>query len=409
MSIPDTFISTINDFTNDLTTTFPEYSHLWNKWRTNETSIDEYNQLFEYCVSVYPERFFDVLYQNNDIYELESKTNTFFLPNVDFKLLWNCEGVTDNTKSTIWKYLQLILFMIVGSVKDKSTFGESANLFDGVDENELYKKMEETMGGLTDFFKTMGLDEMSGENNKTGNNGEKEASGEEQEQKFTFEKTEGMPNMENIQNHLKGLFEGKIGKLAKELAEEISKDFEHLLDDEMNDGNHSTQDILKKMMKNPKKMMDLVKKVGDKLKHKMDSGDISKDELMKEATDLMNKMKEMGGASEFQNMFKEFAAGMGKGARIDTNALSRMSKMEAMKSRMRERVGKKKENFVLEPTSVPNNYVYREEGGEVQERSSAIQKAKEDELIAMFGNQDTAKTTKPESKKKGKNGKKGKK
>lgn len=409
MSIPDTFISTINDFTNDLTTTFPEYSHLWNKWRTNETSIDEYNQLFEYCVSVYPERFFDVLYQNNDIYELESKTNTFFLPNVDFKLLWNCEGVTDNTKSTIWKYLQLILFMIVGSVKDKSTFGESANLFDGVDENELYKKMEETMGGLTDFFKTMGLDEMSGENNKTGNNGEKEASGEEQEQKFTFEKTEGMPNMENIQNHLKGLFEGKIGKLAKELAEEISKDFEHLLDDEMNDGNHSTQDILKKMMKNPKKMMDLVKKVGDKLKHKMESGDISKDELMKEATDLMNKMKEMGGASEFQNMFKEFAAGMGKGARIDTNALSRMSKMEAMKSRMRERVGKKKENFVLEPTSVPNNYVYREEGGEVQERSSAIQKAKEDELIAMFGNQDTAKTTKPESKKKGKNGKKGKK
>jgi phage-related minor tail protein len=181
----------------------------------------------------------------------------------------------------------------------------------------------------------------------------------------------------------------------------------------MNDGNHTTQDILKKMMKNPKKMMDLVKKVGDKLKHKMDSGDISKDEIMKEAADLMNKMKEMGGTSEFQNMFKEFAAGMGKGARIDTNALNRMSKMEAMKNRMREKVGKKKENFVLEPTAIPNYYVYREEGGEAQERSSAFQKAKEDELIAMFEKTDIS-TSKPNisgggGKKKGKNGKKGKK
>ena len=84
-----------------------------------------------------------------------------------------------------------------------------------------------------------------------------------------------------------------------------------------------------------------------------------------------------------------------------------------MKNRMREKVGKKKENFVLEPTAVPNNYVYREEGGEVQERSSAFQKEKEDELIAMFEKTDKT-TSKPNisgggGKKKGKNGKKGKK
>ena len=37
------------------------------------------------------------LYQNNDIFNADSEINTTFLPNVDFKLLFNCEGVSENT------------------------------------------------------------------------------------------------------------------------------------------------------------------------------------------------------------------------------------------------------------------------------------------------------------------------
>ena len=111
----ENFKTIIHDFTIDLTTTFPEFSHLWTKW-TN-TTTEEYQTLFTYCLTVFPERFFDIMYQNVDIFTLDSEVNTMFLPDVNFKILFNCEGVSDNTKKTIWKYLQLILFYILNKHK----------------------------------------------------------------------------------------------------------------------------------------------------------------------------------------------------------------------------------------------------------------------------------------------------
>ena len=144
----DNFKSIIHDFTVDLTTTFPEFSHFWTKW-TNATD-EEYKTLFEYCTTVFPERFFDVMYQNAEIFDLKNDTNVKFLPNVDFKILFNCEGVSDGTKKTIWKYLQLLLFNTIGSIDDKSKFGDAASIFDGIDENTLQDKLKETMEGLGD-------------------------------------------------------------------------------------------------------------------------------------------------------------------------------------------------------------------------------------------------------------------
>ena len=149
MDIPESFRSTIVDMTADLTTTFPEYAFLWSKWKTVDAS--GLSELYTYCIGVFPERFFDILYQNDDIFKPEDETNTVFLPNVDFKLLFNCAGVSDTTKKTIWKYLQLVLFITVGSIDDKSKFGKSANLFDGIDETILQEKLEETMSGISDF------------------------------------------------------------------------------------------------------------------------------------------------------------------------------------------------------------------------------------------------------------------
>ena len=88
-----------------------------------------------------------------------------------------------------------------------------------------------------------------------------------------------MPNADDLHNHLKSLFDGKIGTLAKELAEEMSGEVMDLFDDgEVKE----TNDVLKKMMRNPKKIMDLVKKIGSKLDDKMKAGSISQEELMKE-------------------------------------------------------------------------------------------------------------------------------
>jgi hypothetical protein len=225
------------------------------------------------------------------------------------------------------------------------------------------------MAGLGDFFNKM---EKEGE--------EKGEGGGEEKHEFKFDAKDGIPNLDEVNEHLKGIFDGKIGKLAKELAEEISGDFNDLVGD-ATEGEGTTQDVLKNLMKNPKKMMGLVKKVGDRLTQKMDSGEISKEEIMKEAGDIMAKMKEMGGgADKLNDLFKQFA---GKGMRMDTNAMDRMTKKEEIKERMRKKMEANK--AVLEKGAEPNNFVYRVPGEE-QARSSAQQKLDDEKLIAEFEN-----------------------
>ena len=332
--VPTNFVTVINDFTNDLTTSFPEYSDKWNNL-TGDMDESSRNELYKYCLKVYPERFFDILYQNADIFSDTQNVNVYFLPNVDFKIIYNSEGVTESIRKTIWKYLQLILFTVIGSIKDKNTFGDSMNMFEGIDEKDLHEKLGETMEGLTDFFKNMSKNEQS----------ENESSGE-QEQSMPFNMN-GMPNMENMQEHLHTLFNGKIGSLAKEMAEEISSEFTELLGD--NAENASPQDVMKKLMKNPTKIMGLMKTVTGKLDAKMKSGEISREEIMKEAGDLLGKMKESAGGAEMSEMFAKMAksmGGMGKNMRMDTNAIDRMVKSSKLKEGILNRHSAKKEQML---------------------------------------------------------------
>jgi hypothetical protein len=382
----DNFISVMQDFTRDLTTTFPEYSHLWNKWYDPTTVHSQYLDLYNYCLNVYPERFFDILYQNDEIFSPTSEIQTLFLPYVDFKTLFNCEGISDNTKKTLWKYLQLILVTIMNGIQDKTTFGDTANLFDGVNEEDLHNKLSETIESLSHFFRNSMPQNGDHTGSGSGENGESEGMPHMEEFKKMFESTSSenggsefhksnIPNPDDLNEHLKSLFGGKIGSLAKELAEELSGDIMNMFGEEDGDVK-STQDVLKKIMKNPKKLMDLLKSVSSKLDKKMKSGDISQEELMKEAGDIMGKMKEMGGGKDFQEMMKNMTknmAGMaGKNAKFDMNALNRMTKSESSKERMRSKLQAKQNQGVLEPTQNPNNLVFKIEGEESQPKSSAL-------------------------------------
>jgi hypothetical protein len=405
--IPDNFNTVILDFTKDLSITYPEYSFLWSKWMVDNIDENSSKELFEYCLTVYPERFFDILYQNADIFNTDSEINTTFLPNVDFKLLFNCEGVSENTKKTIWKYLQLILFTIVGGVKDKATFGDTMNMFDGIDENELNEKLKETMSGISDFFSNITDDINNGNKNTENANNETpfdipnmekmfESMNINEEFKNAFNnnnnnnnnnnKMGGMPDMENMQEHLKSLFDGKIGSLAKDMAEEISEEFQDILGSDGDDVK-DTGDVLKKMMKNPKKIMDLMKKISGKLDTKMQNGEISRDEIMKEASELFGKMKDMGGTDQFTELFKNMAknmGGMGKNMRMDTNALNRMTKQQSTRERLLKKLEAKRKvalenemriqnnppiNYSLQHGEQPNNLVFKLDGMDNQEKS----------------------------------------
>lgn len=410
ITAPSNFRSLICDFVTDLITTYPEHKPILSRWNNPEVTDKELDILFNYKSKIYPQRFFDILYQNEEMFETNNENDTSFFPKMDFKILFTNKDVTDNTKKAMWKYLQLVLFSITGEIKDKTDFGDTINMFEGIDEKELQEKLSDTMTNITDFFSNIDENDNDEKNNKESSTDDKS---DEIKKEFK-EKMENMkddlknkmkdrmkdlPNIENLQEHLTSLFDGKIGQLAKEMAEDIADDFKDILGE--GDNINNTQDVLKNLMKDPKKITGLMKTVGSKLESKMKNGEISKDELVKEASGLLGKMKEMGGSSEFNTLFKNLTknmGGLGKNARIDKNALKRMTEREDKINKMKERGEKKKEDKIKElekikqeqekQLKIQQEFIekYKSENGEINTEDGYIHpeilKEIENELIA---------------------------
>ncbi len=313
--------SIIKDFVRDLSIVFPEYQ---DKLATIECDK-------QYVLSVYPERFFDIV--NCNITE-----DAQYLPGIDFKLLFEAPGLSESSKQTMWKYLQLILFTVVGSVENASHFGESMNMFENMNETELQSKLQDTFAGLEEFFK-----------NDTTN------SPDSTDETFK-EKGFKLPDPEVLQDHMRSLMDGKIGKLAKELTEEFSEDMKEVFDE--NDANMDIKDIMSKFMKDPKKLMAMMKKITDRLQTKLKNGEISQEELMQEVASLVEKFKGLDKNGNMMDMFTKgplakMFAGMAGGQGLQM--LQRAGKHSEMKERLRKKMEQKHNKVVQEPLgdSVP--------------------------------------------------------
>lgn len=272
----------MKDFLSDLFTTFPEYKESGDKLLIELLGNDSSSMapLFDHVKEVYPPRFFDILYKNDEIFE-DSDKNTEFLPGIEFSEIWKMEDVSDSIKETIWKYLQLVMFSVLETIQSQDTFGDTAKLFEAIDESELKSKIEETVEQMKGMFEGM-------ENNSNGSEGTSEGIN-----------LEDLPNAESVHEHLHGLMNGKLGKLAAEIAEETAQDFEMDMNEQGDVG-----DMFKKLFRNPGKLMGLVNTISKKLDTKMKSGDISESDLMKEAGDLMSKMKDMPGMPNIEELMK---------------------------------------------------------------------------------------------------------
>ena len=77
----------IREFVPDLLNTFPEYKDNIDQGiydvLAEEYESESATKLYEHCLNVYPERFFDILYQNADIFTKDD-VNTEFLPGIEF-------------------------------------------------------------------------------------------------------------------------------------------------------------------------------------------------------------------------------------------------------------------------------------------------------------------------------------
>jgi len=339
--VPEEFTKVIKDFINDLKITFPEYDPLISKWwkdPENFSYIDEEQErkaayensvsksiklLFEFCQKKLPPRFFDILYQNEDMFKEGSDIDTEFLPKIHFKDLWHCE-ISQKTRDTIWKYLQLITFSIVGTIKNKDAFGDTAKLFEAINEDEFKNKLQETLSQIEGLFDLSG----NFSNFAEGLGG---ASGP------AFS---GMPDAEQLHEHITGMLDGKLGQLAREIAEETASDLN--MDFE---GATDMKDIFQNLLKNPTKLMGLVKNVGDKLDTKIKSGDLKESEIIAEATEMMNKMKNMPGLDNIQSLLSKMGMGNlgGLGGKVNTGAMEANLNKKLKLAKTKERIRAKAE------------------------------------------------------------------
>ncbi len=363
-TVSQELVQIIKEFVNDLKRTFPDKleKDLYRDVDNNMTNI------YEFCKEVYPKQFFDILYQNEEIFNSKIE----LLPHIDFGELWR-EDISDTTKSTIWKYLQLILFSIISELKSDKSFGDTAKLFEAINQDEFKQKIEETIGEMENLFK-QNVDE-----------NEKDISG------GGFPNMQNLPSAEELHEHINGMMEGKLGCLAREIAEETANELN--IDAE---NAESVNDVFKQLFKNPTKLMGLVKSVGSKLDTKLKSGDIKESELLKEASDLVNKMKNMPGMNNLEGMLSKMGLpGMGRGGKVDMNAFNQNMQQNLRAAKMRDRMRTKLEERTASDNSAAQSSQLDQIGaisskglnqdgveefvfstGEEVEKSAAVQKKK---------------------------------
>ena len=300
------FERVINDLYKDIKITFPEQEL---KLLENE---DDYLELYNYCKLTYPKHFFNILYKNEDIFKKDEneneENNLNFLPGVNFKNLWN-SNITDKTREIIWKYLQLILFLVVNSGDSENMFGEASEIFQAIDQDEFKSKLEKTIGEMNDMF-----------------NKEEDSSGVE------------LPSAEDMHSHINTLLDGKLGALAKEIAEQTAKDLQGSLSETDN-----VDDVFKNLLKDPTSLMKLIKTIGRKLDDKLKSGELKESELLEEASEMLEKMKKVPGMKNIDELLKKMgmpggAGKMASGGKIDLGAMKNNLNKNLKNAKMRERM-----------------------------------------------------------------------
>ena len=393
------FQTIILDFLRDIDCSFPEYRETLSRYLGYSHEMkpmpDElYIELYTHCREVYPVRFFDILYKNEALFAYNMEDNSTghstvsdasresgagsagatnnatgadkaqandvsgassaggtsgvsnLLPGVDFREIWATEDLAENTKDIIWKYLQLILFSIVNNLSDMGSFGDTAKLFEAIDDSELKTKLEEVISEMGTMFgnaeagegasgaAAAGLDETFKNATDFMNESFSGASG--------ATPPPNMPDAGSIHEHLSGILNGKIGKLAKEIAEETAADLNLNMENET-----SMKGVFQQLLKNPSKLSGIIKSVGSKLDSKLKSGELKESEIMHEASELMSKMKSMPGMNNLASMLSKMGMnmpGMGGGAgggKVNFGAMQSQLNKNMKQAQLRERLLKK--------------------------------------------------------------------
>lgn len=237
-------------FVQNIMTTFSEYEEVLGNYYKPILDNDKCND------DKYVKRFMRKMkdYKN----EIANKDNSIFketvcvLKNVDFKVLWESEELSESNRNKIWEYLQT-LFVLGDTIVSTSNKVKELleNLNDGSSnaaQDEAIKKMIENLNNVED-----------------GN--------------------QGPFNEEFLKN-------SSIGQLASELSEEFNpQEFLGNLDE-----NANPADLMKNFMSGDNSMnfMNLFEKIGSKIKNKVESGEFNHENLLQDAQNMMGNLQNSG-------------------------------------------------------------------------------------------------------------------
>ncbi len=222
--------------------------------------------------------------------EIIFSKHSIILVNVDFNTIWNDENLQDAEKDNIWKIIQSLWIFAFQYIKDQDlksilkSFKRMGQNRDALDEES--RAFMDIIDSLTDKFANMDVSGNDEEFKDVDGSGNESSSG------FGFD------------FNIPELLNGEIGKIAQEIAADIDPNDLDL---------SNKEELVKNLMsgnfdeENDKSgVVKLVKNISDKIHNKIESGQIDKDKIMKEAEKIMKQFggKNKNAMSMFSNMMK---------------------------------------------------------------------------------------------------------
>ena len=307
------------DFVRDVQSTFPEYKDLLGEYYSD--ILTEESQNTDKHVKRFMRKMREfktqVSSKSADLY----KEPVFILKNLDFKILFESEDLSIESREKMWEYIQTLFVL-----------GESI-----INDSERVKKLVKNFKRLRNTADSVTATE------QTTETAEAEAEAPDEEDEHILNMLKNLSERKTDKPLDENMFEnGMIGKLAQELSEEL--DIEKMGLNISEEGN--VDSVFSNLLSgdNPMKFMNLIQTVGKKIQTKMESNGLDQEALVNEATSMMSNLQ--GNNSLFDNLMKQAGnlSGMGNPAAAAeaANKASQASSGNATRDRLRRKLDAKK-------------------------------------------------------------------
>ena len=312
------FSATYVQFVTELLETFPEYANALNAAKEDPKARENF-------LAVWKTHTNNIAVQNSSIF---TDAGLELVPGFAMTAkLWS--ELSDNSRNAIWRYLTSLLLIAAafdGGAKTDGIWDISGFEHDMEEMMKRLKAGEDH--GMKDIFEKLsklaeglGMKDISGAFDGLGGTG-----------------PDGKPKFKNPEKH----FKGHIAKIAEEIVSEFNpEDFG--LSPEILNSNDPTQifSFLQEIFtQKPDLLIGIAQRIAKKIQAKFQRGDFNRDELIREAEELM---KEFSDNEAFSGLFEQLGEMLKGGEKESGNEGSarRREVQERLKKKAAEKAAKK--------------------------------------------------------------------